>query len=258
MDTGKLQVLIVDDEPLARRRIRALLKGEKDVEIVGECGDGRQAIAAIQKQRPDLVFLDVQMPEVDGFGVVESVGAADMPAVVFVTAYDRYALNAFEVHALDYLLKPFDEERFQGALARARSEIRRERTDDVHQRLLALLEHLQPPGKHLDRLLVKSAGRIFFLKVEEIDWIEAAGNYVRLHVGKESHLVRETMTDLESRLDPGRFLRIHRSTLVNIDRIKELHPWFSGDYAVVLHDGTQLRLSRGHRERLSERLGNPV
>jgi two-component system LytT family response regulator len=250
---GSIQVLIVDDEPLARKRIRRLLQGEREIEILGECANGREAVAAIQRQAPDILFLDVQMPELDGFGVLEAVGAETIPAVVFVTAYDQYALRAFEVHALDYLLKPFDQERFQVALQQARRQLQRQSTGELSQRLSALLAHLG--SGRVDRLLVKAEGRVFFIKVDEIDWIEAAGNYVRVHVGNESHLLRETMHAMEAKLDPNQFLRMHRSTIVNVDRIKELQPWFNGEYVVILRDGTQLRLSRGYRERFDQYLG---
>jgi two-component system LytT family response regulator len=251
----KIQALIVDDERLARKRIRSLLKNERDVEVVGECADGAEALAAIRKQSPDLVFLDVQMPEMDGFQVLQEVGGDRMPAVVFVTAYDKYALRAFEVHALDYLLKPFDEDRFGEALRRAKEQVLGGSNGELHGRLIALIEHLRSGERYVDRLLVKASGRVLFLKTEDIDWIEAAGNYVRLHVGKESHLLRETMNTIETRLDPAHFLRIHLSTIVNLDRIKEMQPWFSGEYVVLLKDGTELRLSRGYRDKFDERLG---
>jgi two-component system LytT family response regulator len=178
-----------------------------------------------------------------------------MPAIIFVTAYDQYALRAFDVHALDYLLKPFDRERFQKALQRGRQQIQQATNGDLNQRLLALLEDLRTERKWLERLVIKSGGRVFFLKVNEIDWIEAAGNYVRLHVERESHLLRETIKNLENQLDPNKFLRISRSTIVRIDRIKELQPWFHGEYAILLHDGTQLTSSRGYREKLDALLG---
>jgi two-component system LytT family response regulator len=251
----KIRALIVDDEPLARERIRTLLADEPDVEMIGECAAGREAIAAIQRQNPDLIFLDVQMPELDGFGVLQMIGAERMPAIIFVTAYDQYALRAFEVQALDYLLKPFDRERFQKALQRARLQIQQAKDGDLNQRLLALLENLQPEKKRLERLVVKSGGRVFFLKAEEIDWFEAAGNYVRLHAGRESHLLRETIKNLETQLDPKKFLRLNRSTIVRIDRIKELRPWFNGEYAIILQDGARLTSSQGYREKLDALLG---
>ena len=240
-----MRVLIVDDEPLARERIRTLLAGERGVEIAGECPDGLSAVRAINALSPDLVFLDVQMPEMDGFAVLERLSRDRMPAVIFVTAFDQYAIKAFEVCALDYLLKPFDRERFAKALARAKS------AGDVTARLTALLEEWNGRRKYLDRLVIRGGGRIFFLRVAEIDWIESAGNYVRLHCGNEEHLYRETMARMESALDPARFARIHRSTIVNVERVKELHPLFRGDYTVILRNGRELTLSKGYRDRLA-------
>jgi two-component system LytT family response regulator len=247
--------MVVDDEPAARERMVSLLQQEQDVEVVGECADGQQAVGAIQAQQPDLVFLDVQMPAFDGFGVIERVGAEHMPPVVFMTAYDEYALRAFEVHALDYLLKPFGRDRLQQALQHAREHLERRRVGDLGKRLLALVHDLKPEPQRLDRLVVKSGGRVFFLRTADIDWVEAAGNYVRLHLTDESHLFRETMVNMEARLDTDRFVRIHRSRIVNTDRIKELQPWFNGEYVVVLQNGARLTLSRGYREKLQERLG---
>jgi two-component system, LytTR family, response regulator len=250
----RIRTIIVDDEPLARRGIRAHLKNEKDFEVISECRDGREAVKMIETQAPDLVFLDVQMPELDGFGVVDAIGAARMPAVIFVTAYDRYALRAFEVHALDYLLKPFDDERFAEALLRARRHIERRDIGDLGRRLQDLLDDLQPRPKHAERLVIKSVGRISFLSVGEVDWIEAADNYVRLHAGGESHLLRETMNSLEQRLDPNQFVRIHRSRIVNIQRVKEMRPLFRGEYDVLLKDGTRLETGRGFRDRVQRLL----
>jgi two-component system LytT family response regulator len=255
-DSRPIRALVVDDEPLARERIVTLLAKE-DVEVVGECADGAAAIDAILRLSPDLAFLDVQMPGADGFDVIQLVGPSKMPPVIFVTAYDNYALRAFEVHALDYLLKPFDRDRFHAALERARQEIERRQNGALEKRLLALVRDLRPAAQRLDRLVVKSGGRVFFVKAEEIDWIEAAGNYVRLHLGADSHLFRETMNALEARLDPDRFFRIHRSRIVNMERIQELQPWFNGEYLVLLRNGTKLTLSRGYREKLQERLGRP-
>jgi two-component system LytT family response regulator len=251
-----IRTLIVDDEPLARRGIRAHLKEERDVEIIAECGNGLEAVALIEKETPDLVFLDVQMPELDGFGVLEAIKREHLPAVIFVTAYDRYALRAFEVHALDYLLKPFDAERFTGALERARAHLERRSISDLHSRLQSLIDDLKTNQKYAERLVIKSAGRIFFLSVEEIDWVEAADNYVRLHTRSNTHLLRETMNNLEGRLDPAQFLRIRRSTIINVRRIKELHTLFRGEYEVVLLDGTRLVSGRGYRDRLQELFGN--
>jgi two-component system, LytTR family, response regulator len=252
-----IRVLIADDEPLARQRIQTLLEHEDDIAVVAECADGLQAVAAVEEHKPDLLFLDVQMPALDGFGVLEALEPAERPVVIFVTAHDHYALRAFDVHALDYLLKPYDRDRFHKALERARAEIRGSERGRADSRLTSLVEEVKA-RRPVERLLIKSAGRVYFVRVEEIWWIEASGNYARLHAGSETHLLRETMNGLEMRLDPQRFLRIHRSTIVNIERIKELHPWFHGDYQVVLHDGTELTLSRSYRPRLQELFGDTL
>ncbi len=243
-----MQILIVDDERLACERLRTLLATEHDIEIAGECHDGRSAVDAIQKLKPELVFLDVQMPELDGFGVLAQL--RDAPAIIFVTAFDQFAIRAFEVHALDYLLKPFDRERFAKALERGREEVRRRAASDLDQRLRSLLDEVSARRKYVDRLVVRASGRVLFVHVDELDWVEAAGNYVRLHTGAESHLYRETMSNLENALDPAKFARIHRSTIVNVARVKELHPLFRGDHQVVLRDGTALTLSKNFRDRL--------
>jgi len=248
----RIRVLIVDDEPIARRGVRLQLKGEPEVEIIGECANGLEAVAAIQELSPDLVFLDVQMPEMDGFEVIEAIGVEQVPQVIFVTAYDQYTLRAFEVHALDYLLKPFDRERFLKALNHARSSLQR---GEINRQLMALLDDRLAARKPLERLVIKSGGRIYFLNVEEVDWIEAADNYVELHVGRESHLLRETISRLESKLDPGRFLRVRHSTIVNLDRVKELRPLFRGEYLIILRDGTELTSSRRYRRNLDAILG---
>src|SRR5688572_1979484 len=253
----KLRTLIVDDEPLARERLASLLSAEQDIEVLRQCRDGEEAVTAIQQLTPDLVFLDVQMPVLNGFEVIEAVGDK-MPLVIFVTAYDQHALRAFQVRALDYLLKPFDRERFQEALQRARLHIQRDETGDLGRRLLALVKDLRRDQPKTDRLVVKSGGRLFFLRTDEIDWIEAAGNYVRLHVGTTSHLLRETMNAIEARLDPEKFFRIHRSRIVNMERIQEMQPWLNGEYAVLLRTGTRLTLSRGYREKLQDRLARTV
>jgi two-component system, LytTR family, response regulator len=256
---SKIRTLIVDDEPMARERVATLLRQEQDVEVIGECEDGPQAVAAIRNQSPDLVFLDVQMPGCSGFDVIRGVGAERMPTVVFVTAYDHYALRAFEVHALDYLLKPFGRDRFQQTLKHAREALDRRIAGDLGRRLLALVHDVKPEQQdRLDRLIVKSGGRVFFVRTDEIDWIEASGNYVRLHLGEEAHLFRETMTHMESRLDGRRFVRIHRSRIVNVERIRELQPWFNGEYVVILRNGTRLTLSRNYRERLQEQLARGI
>lgn len=252
----KIRTLIVDDEPLARERVKRFLRDEAEIEIIGECGNGADAVVSIKQMEPDLVFLDIQMPEKNGFEVIKSLNGKSLPTVVFVTAYDQYALQAFDVHALDYLLKPFTRERVHRAVSRAREQIEGRRFGTLDERLVTLIADLKSEKKYLERLVVKSTGRVFFLKTDEIDWIEAAGNYVKLHVGRESHMIRETMNGIEAKLDPDKFLRIHRSTVVHIDRIKELHPMFSGDYAVILRDGTELALSRNYRERFLELFEN--
>jgi len=253
-DMKKIRTLLVDDEPLARERLAGLLANEQDIEIVAQCRDGEEAVTAIVDHEPDLVFLDVQMPQMNGFEVIEAVGGERMPPVIFVTAYDQHALRAFQVRALDYLLKPFDRERFSEALQRARRQIERDETGDLGRRLLALVKDLRRDQPRAERLVVKSGGRLFFLRTDEIDWVEAAGNYVRLHVGTTSHLLRETMNAIEGRLDPEKFFRIHRSRIVNMERIQELQPWLNGEYAVLLRTGTRLTLSRGYREKLQDRL----
>jgi two-component system, LytTR family, response regulator len=238
--------------------MHSLLASQPDVEVVGECSDGREAIEAIRRMAPDLVFLDVQMPAVDGFAVLEGLQGTRLPEVVFVTAYDQHALKAFEVHALDYLLKPFDRDRFERALDRVRAQLRYATPAALNRRLVSLLESFRPAPRTQDRLVIRSGGRVFFLKVEEIDWVEGEGNYVRIHVGKMSHLVREKMSDLESRLDDTRFLRIHKSTIVNTEQIKEIQPLFNGAHVVLLRDGTRLTWSRGYRARLRELTGSEV
>jgi two-component system, LytTR family, response regulator len=251
----KIRTLVVDDEPLARERVRKLLEREPDVEVVGECGDGREALETILKEKPDLIFLDVQMPELDGFQLLEELRDTRMPAVVFVTAHDKFALQAFEVHALDYLLKPFDSERFGRALDRARQLVANRQEGDMSRRIAELLADVRPDKKPPGRLAIKSDGRVLFLKTDDIDWIEAADNYVNLHLGNESHLHRETMAALETKLPSEKFLRISRSTIVNVDRIKELQPLFHGDYSVILRNGVRLTLSRSHRDKLDRLLG---
>jgi two-component system LytT family response regulator len=250
----KLRALIVDDEPLAREGIRLHLEEENDFEIAGECGDGDEALRAIVELRPDVVFLDIQMPGRDGFGVLEGLAHDRLPQIVFVTAYDQFALQAFEAHALDYLLKPFDEERFRKALDRVRNQLRGQTRRDLDSRIAELLADIRHKPRFFDRLVVRSGGRILILRVDDVDWVEAAANYVKLHVGTRVYLLRETMNHLEDKLDPARFIRIHRSTIVRVDRIKELEPLFQGDYLVILHDGSRLTSSRSYRERLQELL----
>ncbi|MGH9900141.1 MAG: LytR/AlgR family response regulator transcription factor [Pyrinomonadaceae bacterium] len=258
-NSSLIRVLILDDEPLARAKICDLLKDDAEVEIVGGGECGFEALDMIEKTAPDLIFLDIQMPEVDGFAIVEAIeqigalrGTAAMPVIIFVTAYDKYALRAFDVSALDYLLKPFDRERFEKALARGKDQIKSRRSGETSRQILNLLEGIKEKPVFLERLVIKTGGRVLFIKTEEVDWFEADGNYVCLHTGKQSHLIRGTISNLEAQLDPQRFRRIHRSTIVNMDSIRELQPWFHGEYKVILHSGKDLTLSRNYRSRLHE------
>lgn len=253
----RIKTLIVDDEPLARQNIHLLLKKDPEIEMIGECGSGAEALKIIKERSPDLMFLDIQMPEVSGFDVLEKLNGVNIPVVVFVTAFDQYALKAFEVHAIDYLLKPFNDERFEKALKHAKAQVESMESNKFSQKLFSLLEDhgidraaKTAAAKFLKRVMVKSAGRVIFLSVDDIEWISAEDYYVKLHTGKKSYLLRETMNDLEAQLDPDKFIRIHRSTIVGIERIKELHPHFNGDYMVVLNDGTELKLSRSRREQV--------
>ena len=248
----RIRTLIVDDEPLAREWVRNGLQDEPDIDVVAECGDGFEAVRAVTELKPDLMLLDVQMPGLDGFGVLASLEAQDLPAVIFVTAFDRYALKAFEAHAVDYLMKPFSSERLHDAVERARAQIDRSSERDLKAALHALLEDIQRERAYPEWLLIKKEDRSVFLRVADIDWIESSRNNVRLHVGKEIYVFHETTTGIESKLDPKKFFRIHRSTIVNIEKIREMHPWFNGDYAVTLKDGTKLTLSSTYRERLKE------
>jgi two-component system LytT family response regulator len=250
----KIRVLIVDDEPLARDGVRLHLENEPDTLVVGESENGEEAVEHIQTLNPDLVFLDVQMPGLDGFGVVEAIGADRMPVTIFCTAYDQFALRAFDAHAIDYVLKPFDPDRFRRSVERARNQIRGRKRSEVEDRLSAMLGELRGRRDFLERIVVRSGGRILILRVEDIDWLEAASNYVRIHAGGRQYLLRDTMSNLEARLDPDQFVRIHRSTIVRLDRIKELEPLFQGDYVLILEDGTRLTSSRGYRDKLQAML----
>lgn len=253
-----LRALIVDDEPVARRRLRRLLRDVPDVNVAGECSDGRSALEALRRLAPDVVLLDVQMPEMDGFEVLRQVRGARLPAVIFVTAFDRYALRAFEVHALDYLLKPVEARRLEEALGRARRRLVEARDHVLDDRILALLDDLSTARRFLTRIPVKSDGKLIVVDLDDVEWIGAADNYVVLHAGKDTYLARETLGRLERELDPDRFVRIHRSTIVRVDRIKELLPEFHGDFAVVLRDGTRLTLSRTYRAKLEQVLGREL
>lgn len=245
-----IRALIADDEPLARERITRLLSSERDVQIVSQCRDGLEAVTSIKNSRPDLAFLDIEMPEIDGLGILREIPPDATPVIIFTTAYDHYAIQAFEAHALDYLLKPFDEDRFRRALQRARTHLENLRSKDLAERLLAALEEARPAAPEGDRLVIKSGGKVVFLKLEEIDWVEAAANYVHIHAGTEGYYLRETMNSFEARLDPSRFIRIHRSTIVNLAKIKELQPCNNGEFIVVLRNGKELSLSRGFRDRI--------
>ena len=252
----KIRTLIIDDEPLAREGIQMRLKKEPDIEVIGECGNGREAVTTILQAAPDLVFLDIQMPRLDGFGVIETIGVTKMPQVIFVTAYDEHALRAFEVHALDYLLKPIDGQRFVEALKRARDRLQGQNIEAIRGQLQIMMESLQIGKKYLERISIKTANRIFLLSVDEIDWIEAASNYVQVHVGRASHLLHTTMNSLEGKLDAAQFFRLHRSTIVNIKQIKELHPMFHGEYRIILKDRKELTSGRSYKDRLQQLLNN--
>ena len=249
----RIRTLIVDDEPLARERLRTLLADRPAIAVIGECATGAEAVDAIRRQRPDLVLLDVQMPELDGFDVLAAIAPGEWPTVIFVTAYDQYALRAFDVNAVDYLLKPFDRARFERALGRAEAEIRERGGRDA--KLAALLEGIRRDRQIPRRLVVKSSGRIFFVNVAEIDWIEAAGNYVKVHVGQDVHLLRDTMKHLETEVVGARFARLHRSAMVNVDRIRELRQGRDGNWEVVMLDGTRHSAGREADVRLREALG---
>ncbi len=251
---NSIRAFIVDDEPPARTRVRELLALESDIKIAGEFASGSKAIQAINADPPDLLFLDVQMPEIDGFGVLAALSDDKIPVTIFVTAYDKYALKAFDAHAFDYLLKPFSDERFAVALDRARLVLNTEDHASVRKAISSLLAD----RKSLDRLAIKTVDRTYLLKVEEIAWIEAAGAYVRLHTKGGTHLLRTAIGSLGDRLDGDQFIRIHRSTIVNIDRIAELQPYFHGEFVVVLEDGTELKLSRTYRPRLQDRLNQTI
>jgi two-component system, LytTR family, response regulator len=248
----KLRALIADDEPLAREWVRGAVVEDPDLEVIGEAGDGFEAAEAIRRLKPDLVFLDVQMPGLDGFGVLEALSPEEIPAVVFVTAFDQYAVRAFEAQAVDYLMKPFSRERVEEAVRRVRELVKGKSLEDFRESIARIVEKIRRDRSYPEWVLLKGEGKNVFVKVKDIDWIESSRNNVRIHVGQNLYMLHETTTTIAARLDPKRFLRIHRSAIVNIERIKELHPWFNGDYAVILRDGTQLTLSASYRDRLRE------
>ena len=257
-----MEILLIDDEPLARKRLRQFLAEYQDCSIVGECGDGREAVNRIRELKPDLVFLDVQMPEVTGLEVVAALDEAERPLIIFVTAHDEYAVRAFDLHAVDYLLKPYDRDRFAAAYDRARETLNNRSVREQNERLNALLEDAgRVGGEHAsgsdvlhDRILVKTGSRVLFVNPCDIDWVEAAGNYVKLHVNKDEYIVRESITRLETMLAARQFARVHRSTIVNLNRVKELRPWFSGEMIIVMNNGTELKLSRTYRKDLERRV----
>lgn len=251
---NKIRTLIVDDMPLARTRLRRVLREDAELEIVGEAADGREAVEAVARLKPELLFLDVQMPEMDGFAALEEIGVENAPVVIFVTAFDHFALRAFEVHALDYLLKPLDAARLRKTVERAKEQIRKSMQEGADNRLTELLKDIRREPKYIKRLSFKSRGRTVIVSTDDLEYIEAEGNYLSLRVGKESHLIRSAMHQMEEKLDPEKFARIHRSTIVNIDRIKEMHPLFNGDQLVIMKNGKELTLSRNYRDRLRDLL----
>ena len=251
-----IRTLIIDDVQLARDRLKRCLGEQSGVEVVGECDNGEKAVAAIRSLRPDLIFLDVQMPALDGFGVLDALGRERPPAVIFVTAYNDYAIQAFEVNALDYLLKPVDCERLHKAVARAQAQAERAQPGELDQRFRALIEDIKAPPKYLKRLTIRLTGRTLLLPTDEIEWVETYGNYLKVYAGREAHLIRGTMQQLEAKLDPERFVRVHRSAIVNIEKVKEMHPRSNGDQDLVLQNGRTLMLSRNYREKFLSLLGD--
>lgn len=257
--TESIRVLVADDEAPARQRLVDLLRRDPQVSAIAEAADGEAAVEAIQKQRPDLVFLDVQMPELDGLGVIDAIGASQMPLTVFVTAYDQHALRAFDANALDYLLKPFSDERFEATMARAKTRLDERSISEFGQRIMKMVAGAPAaPERRLDRLVVKSAGTTRFIRVVDIDWIEAAGVYVTLHVAGKELLYRAALNDLAERLDPRRFVRVHRSALVNLESIIQLEPMSHGEFEAVIKNGSRTRVSRTYRALLEKRLGQPL
>jgi two-component system LytT family response regulator len=256
---AKLRALLVDDEPPARAFLQRMLAEHPDVEVVGECSNGAQARELLQALRPDIIFLDIQMPGSDGISFAESLDPSDAPAIVFVTAHDRYAVRAFDLAAVDYLLKPYDDQRLAKALARARTSLGEHSSEERAGRVLSMLAHLESRAEYLDRFAVRRQGGLYLVRADEVEWIAANGNYLLLHQGKDRHMIRETMQNVERRLNPRKFVRIHRSAIVNIDCIREIQK--HGDeeeQLVVLKDGTELVLSRGYRDKVSRALGATI
>lgn len=248
----RIRTVVVDDEPLACKRLEKLLNEDDEIELISLCANGEEAIKQINEEQPDLVFLDIQMPEINGFDVLQNIDQEKAPLIIFVTAYDEYALKAFEVHALDYLMKPFKKERFFESLDRAKKALEQGSRAGMHSKIENLLEYLEPAQGSLSRILVKSSGRYFFLKTTDIDWIESSGNYVRIHSGGNNYLIRETMINMEKKLDSDTFFRIHRSTIINVNKVKELEQWFHGDYQVIMYNEEKLTMSRNYKELLDK------
>lgn len=244
-----IRALIIDDEPLPRERIRTLLAEHRNIELIGECEDGREAVERILKERPDLAFLDIQMPELDGFDVIASLAGDYVPAIIFVTAYDEYAIRAFEVNAIDYLLKPINPTRFEKAVLRAIERLD-QKSQKTEQRILDFIEQVRIERGYTRRFVVRTGAKLSFVQTRDIDWIDTADNYIRLHVSGQEHLVRETLKSIEGQLDPSVFIRVHRSAIINIDRIEAVEPYFHGDYVITMKDGTKLNTSRSYSERL--------
>jgi two-component system, LytTR family, response regulator len=253
-----LRLLIVDDEPLARAGMHRLLADDAEIDVVGECGDGAEAVVAIVEMQPDAVLLDIKMPELSGLDVVRTVGVDQMPLVVFITAYDEHALRAFELHALDYLLKPFDDERFAATIARLKQTFRTRAAAQLSEKLLHVLQDTPKSTRYLPRLVVRDNGRTLLLRTTDVEWIEAADYYAKIHIAGKSHLLRETMNELEARLDPDVFFRVHRSAIVNLEKVKEIQPYTRGEHVVIMHSGAKVRLSRGRRDKLEELLGQSI
>jgi two-component system, LytTR family, response regulator len=253
-----IRVLIVGNDPPARQKLREVIQTQPEMKAVGECANGIEVLTLIKEQPVDLMVLDIEMPEANGFAALEIIPQEQLPAVIFITTHERYALRAFDFNAVDFLLKPFDRERFEKALLRARKQLLHESSHILDRQMFFILRALKARPEYAERFIVKSNGHMFFIRTDDIDWIEAEGNYVSLHSGKESHLLRETISALESQLDPKKFMRVHRSTIVNLDRVKELQSWFHGDYRIIMRNGKELMLSRSYRDRLNGLFGREL